>query len=89
MKYPDHELVVEKCLPKAAKSGMILAATVSRCGASTKVALAISGVILKNFVIEDITGDLAATQRMAEQVRQAYDGEVIRGFLFEEVKQRL
>ncbi len=36
-------------------------------------------VMLKHFVIEDITGDLAATQHMAEQVRQAYDGEVIVG----------
>ena len=36
-------------------------------------------VMLKHFVMEDITGDLAATQRMAEQVRQAYNGEVIVG----------
>jgi ribonuclease Z len=36
-------------------------------------------VMTKHFVIEDITGDLAAVQRMADQIRQAYDGEVIVG----------
>ncbi len=36
-------------------------------------------VMLKHFVIEDITGDLSAAQLMANQVRQAYDGEVIVG----------
>jgi ribonuclease Z len=36
-------------------------------------------VMIKHFVIEDITGDLAAAQRMADQIRQAYDGEVIVG----------
>ena len=36
-------------------------------------------VMLKHFVIEDITGDLKAAERMAEQVRQDYSGEVIVG----------
>jgi len=36
-------------------------------------------VMTKHFVIEDITGDITAVQRMAEQIRQAYDGEVIVG----------
>lgn len=36
-------------------------------------------VMMKHFVIEDITGDLTAANRMADQIRQAYDGEVIVG----------
>lgn len=36
-------------------------------------------VMTKHFVIEDITGDLTAAQRMAAQIRQAYDGEVMVG----------
>lgn len=36
-------------------------------------------VMMKHFVIEDITGDLTAAHRMADQIRQAYDGEVIVG----------
>jgi len=36
-------------------------------------------VMIKHFVIEDITGDLAAAQRMADQVGQAYNGEIIVG----------
>ena len=36
-------------------------------------------VMLKHFVIEDITGDLTAAQRMADQVSQTYHGEVIVG----------
>jgi len=36
-------------------------------------------VMLKHFVIEDITGDLTAAGRMAQQVRQSYNGEVIVG----------
>ena len=36
-------------------------------------------VMIKHFVIEDITGDLTAAQRMADQISQSYDGEVIIG----------
>lgn len=36
-------------------------------------------VMLKHFVIEDITGDITAAQRMAVQVGRGYDGEVIVG----------
>ena len=36
-------------------------------------------VMTKHFVIEDITGDLTAVQRMADQIRQSYDGEVMVG----------
>ena len=35
--------------------------------------------MIKHFVIEDITGDLTAAQRMADQIRQSYGGEVIVG----------
>ena len=37
-------------------------------------------LVLKHFVIEDITGDLEVAERMAEEVRGIYNGEVIAGF---------
>ena len=36
-------------------------------------------VMTKHFVIEDITGDVTAAPRMADQIRQGYDGEVLVG----------
>jgi ribonuclease Z len=36
-------------------------------------------VMTKHFVMEDITGDLSVAQRMADQIRQTYQGEVIVG----------
>ncbi len=37
-------------------------------------------LVLKHFVIEDITGDLEVAERMAEEVRSIYKGDVIAGF---------
>jgi ribonuclease Z len=36
-------------------------------------------LMIKHFVIEDITGDLDAAYQMADQIRQAYSGEVLVG----------
>lgn len=36
-------------------------------------------VMIKHLVIEDITGDLTAVHRMADQIREGYDGEVMVG----------
>ncbi len=36
-------------------------------------------VMIKHLVMEDITGDLAAAEKMADQIRQGYSGEVIVG----------
>ena len=36
-------------------------------------------VMIKHLVIEDITGDLQAVDRMGDQIREGYDGEVMVG----------
>jgi len=47
--------------------------------ADLAAAAGVRRVVIKHLVIEDITGDLDAAQRMGEQIRQGYDGEVMVG----------
>lgn len=48
-----------------------LAELATRCGAKR--------LMIKHLVIEDITGDLTAVEKMGETIRQGFDGEVLVG----------
>ena len=47
--------------------------------AGLAVAAEVKRVMIKHLVIEDITGDLTAAERMGDQIRRGYDGEVLVG----------